>query len=450
MSEGDQIRKVADQLFLEGNFSEAEKHYDQLLTQNHDNAALLATMGTLYLKSQRYGLAISLLHRAAEKLDQSDLLCNLAIAYKFTGQYDKAHKYFEKAMNGDPSAQTVANYAALFTNVGTPEKALSLSQRAIDLDHGCSMAHWNMAMALLETSQFARGWDEMEWGFDSGMRIRRKVNDIPYWDGTEGKTIHVYGEQGLGDEIMFASMLPDLMKNNTVIFECHKRLKTLFENSFPGLILYGTREDKKITWPDDHEIDYSVSIGSLGKFYRRSKESFPGTPFLKTESAPKGEKFRVGISWTGGLKQGRVRTRSIPLSWWKTIMNNDCEFVSLQYTDCKEELDLMRGLGYEIKEYDEIKAQDYNETAKVVKSCDLVISVCTSVIHLAGALGVPTWCAVPKQAAWRYGTTGPMPWYRAVRLYRQPDITKDSWLPVVQKMGYDLSQLIGQKRLKRA
>lgn len=448
MSEGDQLRKAADQFLLDDNFAEAEKRYDALLTQNHDNPSLLASLGTLYIKTQKYGLAISLLHRVAEKHPKhSELLCNLGIAYKYTGQYEKSMKYFERAMEHDPTANTVANYAALFTNTGTPDKALSLSKRAIDLDPGCTMAHWNMAMALLETSQFDKGWDEMEWGFDANMRIRRVIKGAPYWDGTEGKTIHVYGEQGLGDEIMFASMLPDLMKNNTVILECHPRLKTLFKNSFPGLIVYGTREDTKVSWPDDHEIDYSVSIGSLGKFYRRSKESFPGTPYIKADSAPRGEKFRVGISWTGGMKQGRIRTRSVPLPWWKTILNNDCEFVSLQYTDCSEEIKLMRGNGYDIKEYDEIKAQDYNETAKIVKSCDLVISVCTSVIHLAGAMGVPTWVMVPKQAAWRYGTSGPMPFYRSVRLYRQPDITKDSWMPVVQKVGYDLAAL-GQKARK--
>jgi hypothetical protein len=161
-------------------------------------------------------------------------------------------------------------------------------------------------------------------------------------------------------------------------------------------------------------------------------------PYLKAEAAPKGEKFRVGISWTGGQKAGRVQTRSVPLPWWPSILNNQCEFVSLQYTDCDAELEVMAKQGYDIKTFPEVKAEDYYETAKLVMSCDLIITVCTSVVHLAGALGVPCWVMVPSRPAWRYGVSGPMPWYRSVRLYRQ----RDSWMPVVERVGFDLSELL--------
>lgn len=440
-----ELFEEATKFHLEGNYLEAEKLYDTLLTQNHDNPGLLATMGTMYLQSKRYGLAISFLHRSAEKNPQSDVLCNLGIAYKYTGQHDKSRKYLTKAIEHDPSADALANYAALYTNNATPEKAIELSRKAIKKDPECAIAHWNMALALLEAGQWDTAWEEHEWGFKSKMRIDRKIADAPNWDGTPGKTVVVYGEQGMGDEIMFASMLPELMKTNTVIFECHQRLKTLFEQSFPGLLCYGTREDKEISWPNDHDIDYRISIGSLGKFYRRSRESFPGTAYLKSDAVPRGTKFRVGISWTGGLKPGRVAVRSVPLSWWKTIFNNDCEFVSLQYTDCEEEIADIEKSGYKINQCPEIKAHDFTETAKIVKSCDLVISVCTSVIHLAGALGVPCWVMVPNRPAWRYGVTGGMPWYRSVRLYRQPSGDVGAWRPVVQKIGYDLAELVKQK-----
>ena len=440
-----ELFEEATKFHTEGNFIEAEKIYDQLLTQNHDNAGLLATMGTMYLQTKRYGLAISFLHRAAEKSPQSDIWCNLGIAYKYTGQQDKSRKFLTKAIEKNPSADALANYSALFVNNATPDKAIELSKKALKIDNNCAIAHWNMAMAMLEAGQWDTAWDEHEWGLKSKMRVDRKIADAPYWDGTPGKTVVVYGEQGIGDEIMFASMLPELMKTNTVIFECHQRLKTLFEQSFPGLICYGTREDKEITWPNDHEIDYRVSIGSLGKFYRRSRDSFPGNPYLVSDSIPKGNKFRVGISWTGGLKPGRIAVRSVPLSWWKSILNNDCEFVSLQYTDCKDDLSDMEKLGYNIKQYEEIMAHDYSETAKVVKSCDLVISVCTSVIHLAGALGVPCWVMVPNRPAWRYGVTGGMPWYKSVRLYRQPTGDVGAWRPVVERIGLDLSEQLQRK-----
>ena len=138
-------------------------------------------------------------------------------------------------------------------------------------------------------------------------------------------------------------------------------------------------------------------------------------------------------------------TRSVPLSWWRSILDNrDVEFVSLQYTDCEAELELMEKQGYSIRQYPEIKADDYYETAKIVKSCDLVISICTSVIHLAGSLGVPCWVMVPNKPAWRYGVAGGMKWYRSVPLYRQ---NKDeSWMPVVERVGSDLADLLSIKK----
>jgi ADP-heptose:LPS heptosyltransferase len=99
-------------------------------------------------------------------------------------------------------------------------------------------------------------------------------------------------------------------------------------------------------------------------------------------------------------------------------------------------------LGYDIKERDDlVKAEDYYETARLVKSCDLVISCATSVYHLAGALGVRTWLLAPNKPAWREQVRGPIPWYRSVRVYRQPLGDKETWRAVTSKVGYDLSEL---------
>jgi len=437
----------AARFHLDGKYKEAEELYDKILTQNHKHPHLLATMGSLYLQMGKTGLAIALLEASLnydKTLQQSDILSNLGMAYYRSGQVEKAQEYLERAVNmGDPAATTLAAYSALFVESGEPEKFVEAATKAIEKDPSLPIAHWNLALGLLAQGQWERAWDEYEWGLQSrGMRIDRKLKGVPYWDGTPGKVVAIYGEQGIGDEIMFASCLPDIMKTNTVILDCHKRLKTLFEKSFPGLKVYGDRENRNPEWVEKEHFDYQCSIGSLGKHYRRSRESFPGTPYLKAESLLPDGKFRVGVSWTGGLKEGRVRKRSVPLSWWKPILNVvDCEFVSLQYTDCDEELDLVGALGYDIKRFPEVHMDDYYETAKLVQSCDLVISVCTSVVHLAGALGVPCWCMTPKNPAWRYQDSGGMPWYRSVRLYRQPDTTQDSWFPVIKKIGFDLSDI---------
>jgi Tfp pilus assembly protein PilF len=445
---GTNLLDTANALNLAGRYEEAEKIYDQLLTQNHDNAGLLAIMGTLQLQMGKVGLAISLLERATVTRQEGDVYCNLGVAYKQAGQYENCREAFSKAMKFNPSAGAMAAYSALFVNIARPDEAIKWAAKALKADPECAMAHWNKGMAHLEKGEWRQGWEHCEWGFESKprMRVRRKIDDKPYWDGTNGKTIAVYGEQGLGDEIMFASMLPEMMEKNTVIYECHPRLQTLFEKSFPGLQCYGTRDQPMVSWPDSHKLDYAVSIGSLGKWYRNNRSDFPGTPYLKADSLPRGNKFRVGISWTGGLKEGRVRTRSVPLAGWQSILNNrDCEFVSLQYTDSDAEIDTVNSMGYDIKKAPEAKASDYYETARLVKSCDLVISCCTSVIHLAGALGVPCWVMVPNKPAWRYGVSGGMPWYQSVRLYRQPEQLV-GWSGVVDRIGFDLSELLASNQ----
>ena len=441
--------KEASEHHVNGRYAEAEKAYDMLLTQNHNNPALLATLGTMYLQTGRYGLAIHLLEAAKEsKFAGSDVLSNLSLAYKNSGQSEKALEYIEKACSDpDPCSGALANYSGFFTNTGTPDKALNLCDRALAKEPEMVVAHWNKALALMELGEWDKAWDEHEWGLKghkgiSPMRVDRTIGDIPMWDGTPGKTVLVIGEQGLGDEIMFASIVPDVMQVGNVILECHKRLVTLFEKSF-NVQCYGTREDTSINWVDRHKIDYRVHIGSLGKWFRRSKEAFPGTPYLKADPLlPKGDKLRVGISWFGGgAKHGRIKTRTVPLSWWQPILGQDCEFVSVQYKDMSKEMSMVESLGYDIKSFDWMgdQMEDYYKTAQVVASCDLIISVCTSVVHLAGALGVPCWVLTPNKPAWRYGVKGPMPWYRSVRLYRQA--LNQPWNAVIHKVAQDLIQL---------
>ncbi len=443
-----QIWEQAQGLHNAGNLDGALKLYDNLLTQNHDNAGLLATVGTLFLQSLQPGIAMVLLHKSIEATKGevlSDVYCNLALAYKYSGQHDKAKVWFDKSIKKNPSPEALATYASLFIEAGDPAQGELYAKRALNLDPQLPLAHWNYSLMLLESGQWDKAWDEYEWGFQAKMRIDRVLGGKPRWDGVSPGTVAIYGEQGIGDEIMFASMLPDVLKTNNVILDTHSRLRNLFHKSF-GVTCYGTREENTPQWQMEEKFDWQISIGSLGQFYRRSKESYPGTPYLKADPLPKGNKFRVGISWTGGLKAGRVRKRTIPLSWWKSILNNDCEFVSLQYTDCEDEIAMVEGEGYAIKQFPEAKAKDYYQAAQLVKSCDLVISCCTSVIHLAGALGVPCWVMTPKNPAWRYLNSGRMPWYRSVRLYRQQDDSPDGWIPVVQKIGYDLSELLNQQR----
>jgi len=449
---GDALWDKAQELHLADRFSEAEQIYTKLLEQNHDNAGVMAALGSLYGQTERWGLAIHFLEAGIKAAKDSlpDAYTNLGHSYQKSGQRGKSIEAYEKSIKKNPTHTALVNYAALFIECGQDEKCARLCEQAIKMGES-NMAHWNLSISLLANGKWERGWEEHEYGMKlDGMRPDRDLAESPIWDGKSPGTIHITGEQGLGDEIMFSSMLPDLLKTNKVILECHPKLETLFKKAFPEAIVYGTRDQEEVSWVNDHKIDHRLSIGSLGKFYRRSMDQCPGTPYLKVDPLPRGKKFRIGISWTGGgAKIGRVAKRSVPLPWWKPILDTqDVEFVSLQYTDSKEDLGMARGMGYDIKEFDEVKATDYYETARLVASCDLVISVCTSLVHLSGALGVPCWVMTPKYPAWRYQNSGRMPWYRSVRLYRAPFEGAEGWMPVIQKIAYDVQELVAKPKLQ--
>ena len=452
---GDSLWEKANSLHLANEFDEAEKIYVQLLEQNPQNGGLMATLGSLYCQTGKIGLAIHLLECAVERgVSNADVLTNLGVAYKQAGLRDKSIETLEASIKDDPTPEALTNYSGMFVESGESEKCIELCERAIAMNPDMPIAHWNLAIALLSEGKWDRAWDEHEWGLKShGVREDRKVIDLPTWDGKASGTVLVYGEQGLGDEIMFASMLPEVLKTNEVVFETHGRLETLMKKAFPSIPVYGTRTLFEVDWAANHKLDYRIAIGSLGKFYRRSADSFPGTTYMKADPIPRGDKFRIGISWVGGgAKQGRVVKRSVPLAWWKSILDiEDVEFVSLQYNDCDREIEEAWKAGHDIKVMDEYaKALDYYEAARLIASCDLVISVCNSCIHLAGALGVPCWVMTPCYPAWRYQNKGKMPWYKSVRLYRQPTPDVQAWIPVVDRIALDLNQYLERKVLKVA
>ena len=456
----------AETLAAQGKHAEASILYDRILMQNERNPYILAGQAQVLMKQpETLGTSIALFHTAWERFKEEgavpyELPMNLGIAYKYSRQIEKAREWCKKAVEIEETAASLANYGVLFNETADAHEGRKYLERAVKLDPGQAMAHWNLALNLLATAHqeenWRRAWQEHDLGtYEGGPRLKKKTN-LPDWDGTKGLKVVVPGEQGIGDEIMFASMLPDLIRDcREVILDCHPRLTTLFEKSF-GVKCYGTRkkqELKDLEWLAEEKPDAMIAIGSLGKFYRNERKDFTGTPYLKADAAPRGEKFRIGISWTGGRLTDRVAKRTVPLSWWDTIlMNNGCEFVSLQYTDGAEtEIEMVNTkFGHSIRQEPAAKAEDYYELARFVKSCDLIITVCTSLVHLAGALGVPTWVMVPKHPAWRYQVSGPMPWYRSVRLYRQPAPDAGAWIPVLQKVALDLSELLASREQKAA
>lgn len=483
----------ATELDKTGNRKEAERIYLELLNADFDNPVLQAALGMNYAVAEKNGLAHLLLQSALARIDgilegfkrvgiipkagneraladfvrikHSELLNAIGTCYKHENRTAEARSYFERAQEGLPiNADIQNNLGTLYINEGKPVLALEHLNLALATDPNHAQAHWNRSLAYLEMGDYKQGWPEYSWGLSAKVRLDRNYTrtPLPMWDGTPGKRLIIYGEQGIGDEILFSSMLPDLLRDcpNTV-FECHRKLHTLFANSFPAIDIYPTREDDVLTWPlkqdnkPRYDFEAKLPIGDLGKFYRKDLNDFPGTPFLKPSAAAElkwnerlaelPRKPRVGISWIGGHKRTRVEVRSIELEALLPILQADVNWISLQYTPCEDELEhFTKKHGITIHHWPEAcYSPNYDDTAGLVSNLDLVITVATSVLHLAGSMGVPCWVMAANRAAWReyYTPNDGMPWYNSIAIVKQPPDTTE-WSSVIAKVAANLNDLL--------
>ncbi|RPI48731.1 MAG: hypothetical protein EHM59_00630 [Betaproteobacteria bacterium] len=207
------------------------------------------------------------------------------------------------------------------------------------------------------------------------------------------------------------------------------------------------------TAPDANGAVAQIAAGSLPLYFRRRLEDFPrhhgylrAAPeriaHWRQRLASLGPGLKVGLSWVGGALKTRRALRSIGLPQLSPVLRSPgAHFVSLQYTRCEADIDAFtRDSGIAIHHWPEAIA-DYDETAALVSALDLVISVTTSIVHLAGALGKPAWILVPTVAEWRYLRSGcSMPWYPSVRLHRQAVL--GDWVPVVEEIRSALCALV--------
>lgn len=400
--------------------------------------------------------------------DFPEAINNAGYSYKKLNIHDKAQEYFKKvldlseenrpdlAIDDKSRADYYINYGSTFVCNGTPKEAVELFNKAEKFAPGHSQIKYNRGLAELELGDYEHGFD----GYDYGDRLERIINrnygrdTLPVWNGEKGKNIVVIGEQGIGDELMFGTIIPDVAKDCNIVIDAHPRLADMFRRSFPSIDVYGSRKHTTFEWGSRYPLDAKVLIGSLAKHYRKKEEDFPRTPWLIVDKKyderyeerieKLGERPKIGISWRGGTKQTGQNQRYIPLPQWLDILRLDCDFISLQYD---------HGIEKGIKDFcDENKVtihhwtemiEDYEQTAACIKHLDLVISVPQSVVHLAGVIGtIPTWQLCPVQSLWQCGVYGQdMPWYRNVNNYWQFK-GENGWKETMDKVREDLCSLL--------
>lgn len=373
---------------------------------------------------------------------QAIRMCGYAL--RELGELKAARESFAAAIRlGSRDARMAADYAATLCVLGDVQRAVEVLEDALSRAPEDPALHGELALALLGSGKFDRGWDEYEWR----LRLPDAANSraVPYrrWLGEplQGRTLLVTSEQGIGDEIMFASCFGDLLgAAQRCLFEVSKRLASLFERSFPEAEIVLRSLDRSPQPERQSRIDYYTPAGSVPRFLRRSPQAFPHhAGYLRPDPALQGQwserlaarggRRKIGLAWTGGLPGTLRAARSVPLEALRPLLGTTDTFVALEFPDCAEEVAAFNAAGKEHIAWWPEAVSNLEQTAAVVSNLDLVISVPTATAHFAGALGRPVWVLVPAIATWRYMWTGErVPWYPSMRVIRGLGESRDRYV----------------------
>ncbi len=440
----------------EGDREQAQEYLRRAHLLAPDRGDILRSLVLTLLEYEHYDEAVNVAAAAAEgSPDSYEAQLCLGFAYQQTGAPVRALACYNTALRlRMDDAELHFNRAIALQDLGRLPEALASYDQALELRPDYRLARACRALAHLLVGDYSRGWADYEARL---LRQDTPARPLSYarWDGAplKGRTVLIYGEQGLGDEIMFASCLPQVMREaGHCVIECAPKLLPLFTRSFAEATVYAATPDRNIPpAAAARGIAVEVPIGSLPLYYRRIPTDFPAHDGYLIADAQRVAHWRarlealgpgpkVGISWRGGTRRTRGEMRSIAIEQWLPILRGQrVRFVSLQYSgDAAREVAQLRDEHrVSIAHWPEA-ITDYEETAALVAALDLTISICTAVVHLAGALGKPVWIMAPYSPDWCFGFAGErMPWYATARVFRQePDKT---WQPVINRVARELA-----------
>ncbi|MCI3134523.1 tetratricopeptide repeat protein [Phenylobacterium aquaticum] len=320
---------------------------------------------------------------------------------------------------------------------GRHAEALADLDEAVRLDPDSADSRYHRGLLRLMTGDFAGGWDDYEhrWGREGFLRRSAPARLVALRDQLRiraapadlaGRKVLVVGEQGIGDQVMFASLLVDLARDAAEITcVCDPRLLRLFRHSFPQIAFVGL---DRLGAVETAGFDEILPLGGLAYAYRQGRSAFPGAPYLSPSPEVVARwrarlgpgRPKIGVSWRGGTDLTGAAGRSLSPEALATLISiKGVTWVSLQYGDTAP-VEARQAGGDAVTVFPASEIDDFEDLAGLVMSLDLVVSVQTALIHLTGALGQRCLTLIPSAPEWRYGATGAtMPWYSSVELCRQ-------------------------------
>ncbi len=371
---------------------------------------------------------------------------NLGNALYALRQFDDAVAAYRRAIALKPDyAEAWANLGTTLHHSGRYAEAFEALRYAVALAPHHANAHSGLGILLLMRGDFGEGWDEYEWRLRSTERKGPRFPERP-WQGESlaGKHIYVQAEQGFGDSIQFLRYLPLLAaRAGKVTLRVHQQLATLFRESLPGVTVLGDRGDPA-------QYDYDTALLSLPRLFRTRLESIPATvPYLRVPAAA-AERWqarlatmagvKIGVVWAGNPEQSNDFRRSMELAKLAPLFAvAGTSFVSLQFGPRAADLKGKQGRKLPVEDLSS-ELRDFADTAAAIDALDLVITVDTSVAHLAGALAKPVWVPMPWVAHWPYMLEREdCLWYPTMRMFRQQK--DEDWAVAIDRVAAELKRL---------
>jgi tetratricopeptide (TPR) repeat protein len=432
----------------EGNFEEAVAFYDRVLALRPDLAQTHANRGVALLELKQTQAALQSLERAiALKPDYVHAMVNRGVALHALKQLPDAIASYDQALAIHPHyAQAHFNRGAALQAMCQLSDAIASYDRAIALQADYADAHFFKSTVLLLQGDFENGWPLYQWRWKTAeSALRERHFQQPLWLGQaplHGKTILLHSEQGLGDMIQFCRYAQRIVEEGG---------RVILEMPAPLIGLLRTLEGVAVLVEKGQPLpafDYHCPLMSLPLAFRTTVNTIPSaTAYLRcngdklaqwSERLGPQTKPRVGLVWSGNTSHAIDYNRSIPLDTIAPHLSADVEYISLHKEVRPTDQATLDALGGAIRHFGNA-LQDFEDTAALCTLVDIVVSVDTSVAHLSGALGRPTWILLPYVPDWRWMLERKnSPWYPSVTLYRQA--TDGDWEQVLTAVQTDLQE----------
>jgi len=462
------IAIAADETFVEahanmgfalhdqGKLVEAADCFRRALELNPDIAEVHYGFGTLLQELNQTEEALTAFRRAIGlKPDFPEAMNGEAIVLQSLGDWAGAEAALTRAIDINPDfAIALNNLGNLYHKQGRLKDAEDHFRRALALTPDYAEAHRNLSLILRLTGRLEEGWRESLWRWKCrDFPTKERGFPQPRWSGepVDGKKIVVWGEQGVGDQVYFAAMIPDLIERGAnVVLETEHRLTPLFQRSFPDAVCVSHQNPPAPETGDG--TDFQAALGDLGLWLRPNEAAFPGrrsylaadkarTERLRAQYRAGGDTLLVGIGWHSKNPEIGAQ-KSLSLMDWQPLTEvPGVTFIDLQYGDTADErARFERETGTALHHDAGIdQMADLDAFAAQIAALDLVISISCTAVHIAGALGVPTWVLLntPPLSCWMLERDD-SPWYPSVKLLRQKQ-TGD-WADVIGRAAAGLAE----------